>query len=185
MVVQAAAPFNRSRLRTIVVVAATRNLRLAAMPGNVFLPAAVTGIPKDSVANVTQVATLDRVDLESRVGEIPAWLVADVARGLRRGPGAVATKDHPVRRLRGRYPGRTCEIRSGGRPRDGGRQGQRGRAGRRHAPRRSHDSRRHIGWKDMPKMIKKLHPPQKILISNATATGNVIHCDFDTRAGGY
>ncbi len=63
MVVQAAAPFNRSRLRTIVVVTATRNLRLAAMPGNVFLPAAVTGIPKDSVANVTQVATLDRVDL--------------------------------------------------------------------------------------------------------------------------
>ncbi len=34
-------------------------------------------------------------------------------------------------------------------------------------------------------MIKKLHPPQKILISNATVTGNVIHCDFDTRAGGY
>ncbi|WP_305040005.1 type II toxin-antitoxin system PemK/MazF family toxin [Frankia sp. Cj3] len=44
----------------------------------------MTGLPKDSVANVTQVATLDRADLESRVGEIPAWLVADVERGLRR-----------------------------------------------------------------------------------------------------
>jgi mRNA-degrading endonuclease toxin of MazEF toxin-antitoxin module len=36
------------------------------------------------VANVTQVATLDRADIESRVGEIPAWLVADIERGLRR-----------------------------------------------------------------------------------------------------
>jgi mRNA interferase MazF len=83
VVVQADA-FNRSRLRTVVVVTVTTNLRLAAIPGNVFLPAATTGLPEDSVVNVTQVATLDRADLESRVGGIPSWLVAEVERGLRR-----------------------------------------------------------------------------------------------------
>jgi mRNA interferase MazF len=84
VVVVQADPYNRSRLRTVVVVAVTTNLRLAAMPGNVFLPAVATGLPEDSVVNVTQVATLDRTDLESRVGGIPSWLAADVERGLRR-----------------------------------------------------------------------------------------------------
>jgi mRNA interferase MazF len=64
-VVVQADPFNRSRLRTVVIVAVTTNLRLAAMPGNVFLPATATGLPQDSVADVTQVATLDRADLSA------------------------------------------------------------------------------------------------------------------------
>ncbi len=83
MVVVQSDAFNRSRLRTVVGVAVTTNLRLAAMPGNVLLPSLVSGLPKDSVANVTQLATLDRGHLASLVGHLPRRLMADVDRGLR------------------------------------------------------------------------------------------------------
>ena len=64
--------FNRSSLRTIVCVALTSNLRWGAAPGNVRLPARATGLPKDSVANVSQLVTLDREDLTERVGRLSA-----------------------------------------------------------------------------------------------------------------
>jgi mRNA interferase MazF len=54
------------------------------MPGNVFLPAAVSGLPKDSVINVTALVTLDKTDLEAPTGRLPAPLMKDVNRGLRR-----------------------------------------------------------------------------------------------------
>lgn len=74
--------FNASRLGTVIVVVLTTNARLAAMPGNVALPAAVTGLPHDSVANVTQVITLDRDELTDLVGTVPAPLLDQVDRGL-------------------------------------------------------------------------------------------------------
>jgi mRNA interferase MazF len=52
--------FNRSRLATVVVIAVTRNLTLANLPGNVLLTRAETGLRHDSVANVTQLITVDR-----------------------------------------------------------------------------------------------------------------------------
>jgi mRNA interferase MazF len=52
--------FNRSRIRTVVCVAVTSNLAIADAPGNVLMPKDVTGLPRDSVANVSQVITLDR-----------------------------------------------------------------------------------------------------------------------------
>jgi len=83
LVIQAES-YNRSRLRTVMVIALTTNRRLAAMPGNVFVPASTAGLPSDSVVNVTQLATLDRDDLATRIGALPAWMVAAVERGLRR-----------------------------------------------------------------------------------------------------
>lgn len=77
-------PFNASRLNTTIVAVITSNTALAAMPGNVFLPAAVSGLPKDSVINVTALVTLDKSDLEEPVGYAPASLMTDVDRGLRR-----------------------------------------------------------------------------------------------------
>lgn len=62
--------FNASRLATTVVVALTSNLRLAAAPGNVLLEAGRTGLPKDSVANVSQIITIDRDLLSDRVGHL-------------------------------------------------------------------------------------------------------------------
>jgi len=63
--------FNRSHISTVVCVPLTGNLRWADAPGNVPLPARLTGLPKDSVANVTQVVTLDRSSLTDRVGLLP------------------------------------------------------------------------------------------------------------------
>ncbi len=60
------------------------NTRLAGMPGNVFLPASLTGLPRDSVVNVTAIVTVDRGDLGDRAGSIPPTLMDDVDRGLRR-----------------------------------------------------------------------------------------------------
>jgi mRNA interferase MazF len=77
-------PYNQSSLPTIVGVAVTTDRRLAAIPGNVLLPASVTDLSEDSVADVTQVATVDRRHLDERVGTVPPWLLADVERGLRR-----------------------------------------------------------------------------------------------------
>jgi mRNA interferase MazF len=62
--------FNASRIATTVVVPLTSNLRLAAAPGNVVLPASRTGLPKDSVANVSQVVSVDRSLLSDRVGRL-------------------------------------------------------------------------------------------------------------------
>jgi mRNA interferase MazF len=64
--------FNASRIATTVVVPLTSNLRLAAAPGNVALDAARTGLPRDSVANVSQIVSVDRVLLTERVGRLSA-----------------------------------------------------------------------------------------------------------------
>ena len=75
--------FNRSRISTTVAVVLTSNLRLAQAPGNVLIPAVDSGLPKDSVANVSQVITIDKAALTERVGKLPARFVRAVADGLR------------------------------------------------------------------------------------------------------
>lgn len=83
LIVQADA-YNRSRLATVIVVVLTSNTSLAAMPGNVFAPAALTGLKRDSVINVTAVATMDRADLDpDPVGSVPDHLMREVDHGLR------------------------------------------------------------------------------------------------------
>lgn len=57
------------------------------MPGNVFVPAAVSGLPKDSVVNITALVTLSQTDLEEPTGQLPESLMEDVNRGLRPWPG--------------------------------------------------------------------------------------------------
>jgi mRNA interferase MazF len=64
--------FNRSRIATVVCVALTSNLLWAEAPGNVLLSPRQTGLPKESVANVSQLVTLDRSALTERVGTLPA-----------------------------------------------------------------------------------------------------------------
>ena len=83
LVVQAD-PYNASRLATTVAAVITSNTALAALPGNVFLPAAVSGLPRDSVINVTALVTLDKADLTSQARRLPASLMDEVDRGLRR-----------------------------------------------------------------------------------------------------
>lgn len=82
LIVQADA-FNRSRLPTVLAVALTSNTRLLDAPGNVLLTARNTGLPTDSVANVTQVVTLDSDYLAERAGRVGPTLMARVDAGLR------------------------------------------------------------------------------------------------------
>jgi mRNA interferase MazF len=62
--------FNRSRIGTVVCVPLTSNTRWAEAPGNVLLPARSTGLPRDSVANASQVVSLDRSLLVERAGRL-------------------------------------------------------------------------------------------------------------------
>jgi len=75
--------FNRSRIATTVVVAVTSNLNLAQMPGNVLLPKKATGLTKDSVANVSQIFTVDKNFLTEKIGDLPGYLLEQVEDGLR------------------------------------------------------------------------------------------------------
>jgi mRNA interferase MazF len=74
--------FNRSRIQTVIVVAITSNLDLAGAPGNVMLPARSSGLPRDSVVNVSQILTLDRTFLTEYAGTLPARLKGSVDAGL-------------------------------------------------------------------------------------------------------
>ena len=62
---------NRSRIATAVCVPLTSNLKWSSAPGNLRLSARLTGLPRDSVANVSQVITVDRELLTERVGKLP------------------------------------------------------------------------------------------------------------------
>jgi mRNA interferase MazF len=75
--------YNASRLATVVAVVITSNTSLATMPGNVFLAATATGLPRDSVVNVTALVTLDKVHLADYVGRAPLTLLREIDRGLR------------------------------------------------------------------------------------------------------
>ena len=74
---------NASRINTVVVCLLTSNAALARAPGNTLLPRRRTGLRRDSVANASQIATLDRTDLEELVGTVPGDLMDKVGEGVR------------------------------------------------------------------------------------------------------
>jgi mRNA interferase MazF len=74
--------FNRSSLRTVVCVSLTSNVRWADAPGNVLVPARATGLQRDSVANVSQLVTVDRDALTERVGALSASSLELVLAGI-------------------------------------------------------------------------------------------------------
>jgi mRNA interferase MazF len=75
--------FNRSRIRTVVAVVVTSNTRLARAPGNVLLPCKASGLPKPSVADVSQLVTLDKSFLTRRVKRLAKSQFAKVEEGLK------------------------------------------------------------------------------------------------------
>lgn len=75
-------PLNRSRIATVVCVPLTSNLIWARAPGNTLLPAKTTGLPKDSVANASQIVALDRSFLAERVGHLPSKPIAQILHGI-------------------------------------------------------------------------------------------------------
>lgn len=75
--------FNQSRINTVIVVIITSNTQLAEAPGNVLLPHQVSGLPKDSVVNVSQIFTIDKTFLGERVGSLPDRLQEEIDESLR------------------------------------------------------------------------------------------------------
>lgn len=83
LLIVSANSFNDSRINTVVAIVVTSNLRLADAPGNVRLPLRGTGLSKPSVANVSQVVTVDKSFLTQRVGRVAPRLLAEVEDGIR------------------------------------------------------------------------------------------------------
>ncbi len=74
--------YNRSRIATVIVLSITSNMKLADMPGNILLDREESGLPKDSVINVSQIATVDKSWLEKKVGSVSLTLMEEVDYGL-------------------------------------------------------------------------------------------------------
>jgi len=83
LLIVSANSFNDSGISTVVAAVVTSNLRLADAPGNVRLPVKGTGLAKVSVANVSQIITVDKTFLTERIGRLNPRLLAEVDAGLR------------------------------------------------------------------------------------------------------
>ena len=81
---------NFSRIATVICVPLTSNLRWAEAPGNVLLRARATGLPKDSVANVSQIITIDPQPVDRARRKSAAGPTRGGSGGNRRGPRSVA-----------------------------------------------------------------------------------------------
>ena len=75
-------PLNQSRIGTVVCVPLTSNITWAGAPGNTLLPARATGLPKDSVVNVSQIVALDRSFLTERVRRLAPKQLAQILHGI-------------------------------------------------------------------------------------------------------
>ena len=83
LLIVSANSFNESRISTVIAVAITSNLRLADAPGNVRLPVKGTGLSMPSVANVSQIVTVDKSFLTKRLGKLAPRLLMEVEEGIR------------------------------------------------------------------------------------------------------
>jgi len=74
--------FNRSRINTVVVCALTSNLRLAQAPGNILLEKGEANLARQSVVNVSQIFTVDKRDLDERIGALSRRRVQQILEGI-------------------------------------------------------------------------------------------------------
>jgi mRNA interferase MazF len=75
--------FNQSRINTVVVCALTSNLQRASAPGNILLKPKEANLPKQSVVNVSQIFTVDKTQLEEKIGTLSARRVREILAGIR------------------------------------------------------------------------------------------------------
>ena len=74
---------NQSNINTTIAIGITSNTSLAAAPGNVLLRSSISGLYKDSVANVSQILTVDKRSLTEYVGELNHQIMRQIDEGLR------------------------------------------------------------------------------------------------------
>jgi mRNA interferase MazF len=82
IIVIQANPFNESRISTVVCIPLTSNLKWATAPGNVMLKKGLTGLAKESVANVSQIISLDKRVLTEKCGRVPGSYFKQLFHGL-------------------------------------------------------------------------------------------------------
>jgi mRNA interferase MazF len=82
VIIVQSAKFNTSRINTVVVVVITGQLKWAASPGNVRLSVSTTGLDRESVANVSQVFTVNRQSLGERIGKVSERKLEQVLDGV-------------------------------------------------------------------------------------------------------
>lgn len=75
--------FNRSRINTVVVCALTSNLKRSEAPGNVLLRKGEGKLPKDSVANISQLVTVNKSDLVEKIGSLPRRRIDQIIDGVK------------------------------------------------------------------------------------------------------
>lgn len=75
--------FNLSRLGTVIVAVLTSNTARASIRGNVFVPAPIAGLSRDSVVDVSALQTVNKSDLDAPIGRLPDHVMAEVSAGLR------------------------------------------------------------------------------------------------------
>jgi mRNA interferase MazF len=74
--------FNQSRINTVVVCALTSNLQRANAPGNVLLEDDEANLPKQSVINISQLFTVDKLDLVEKIGSLPSKRIRQIVSGI-------------------------------------------------------------------------------------------------------
>ena len=74
---------NRSQINTAIVYTLTTNLRQAKAPGNVLLELGEANLPDQSVVNVSQIFTVDKSQLEEKIGVLSADRVRQILKGVR------------------------------------------------------------------------------------------------------
>jgi mRNA interferase MazF len=75
--------FNESQIGTVVACTLTSNLNLAKVPGNVMLKKGEAGLSKDSVVNVAQMITLNKIDLVEKIGTLSRSRVSLILDGIK------------------------------------------------------------------------------------------------------
>jgi mRNA interferase MazF len=75
--------FNKSMIQTVIAAVITSNLRLSQAPGNVFLKKEESGLPKDSLINISQIVTLNKEDLTDAISTLGNRLMKKVEKGLK------------------------------------------------------------------------------------------------------
>ncbi len=78
IIVVQANEFNHSNIATVIAIVITSNIMLAQAPGNIFLPQNVSGLPKDSVVNISQIITVDKTLLSECVGSLPQKYIRQI-----------------------------------------------------------------------------------------------------------
>ena len=75
--------FNQTRIRTVICVVLTSNLDLLEAPGNILIERVVSGLPKDSVLNISQIYTVDKESVEQKIGRLPESYIHRIDASIR------------------------------------------------------------------------------------------------------